>query len=302
MAYSNHYLYFTSRVDSRAVNRKVVESLIMAGAMDRLEGTRAEKFASIDIALKYGQQMQENRERNQVDLFGSSTNGESSMVPELVSAEDWSDSDSLQREKEVLGLYLTGHPLLKYAEDLEEFSNVDFSENLEELKLETVRLGGSIQDFKLHFDRKNNQMAFFKLECLGGQAEVLVFSSIFEKYKDLLDKDEIVFVCGKPTDTSDFSDLKIIADEIVPLEKARDYFSKLVNIRLEPDKMTPGDVDALFSLTQKFHGNCGLMFHVETRKGKNRKILSHNMRVSSSRDLMKKLRELYGKENIWVSN
>ena len=91
------------------------------------------------------------------------------MVPELVTAENWTDALSLQREKEVLGLYLTGHPLLKFAEDLEEFSNFDFSENMEELKLDKVRLGGSIQDFKLHFDRKNNQMAFFKLECLGGQ-------------------------------------------------------------------------------------------------------------------------------------
>jgi len=87
--------------------------------------------------------------------------------------------------------------LLKYAEDLEEFSNFDFSDNVEEIKLDNVRVGGSIQEFRLHFDRKNNQMAFFKLECLGGQAEVLTFSSVFEKYKDILGNDEIVFVSGK---------------------------------------------------------------------------------------------------------
>ncbi|MCH7611963.1 MAG: DNA polymerase III subunit alpha [Candidatus Marinimicrobia bacterium] len=293
---------FTSNVDLRAVNRKVLESLIMSGAMDSMNGTRAEKYASIDIALKYGQQIQENRLRNQVDLFGSATNGRHAMVPELLTAEDWTDTVSLQNEKEVLGLYLSGHPLLKFAEDLEEFSNFDFSENVGEIKLDNVRLGGSIQDFKLHFDRKNNQMAFFKLECLGGQAEVLVFSSVFEKYKDLLDQDEIVFISGKPTDTSDFSDLKIIADEIVALDKARDYFSKHVNIRIEPDKMNPEDVDALFSLIQQHHGNCGLMFHVGAKEGKGQKILSHNVRISSSREFIKKLREVYGKENIWVSN
>jgi DNA polymerase-3 subunit alpha len=293
---------FTSRVDLRAVNRKVLESLIMSGAMDSMKGTRSEKYASIDIALKYGQQIQENRHRNQEDLFGSTSNGQHAMVPELVAAENWTDALSLQKEKEVLGLYLTGHPLLKFAEDLEEFSNFDFSENMEELKLDKVRLGGSIQDFKLHFDRKNNQMAFFKLECLGGQAEVLVFSSIFEKYKDLLDKDEIVFVSGKPTETSDFSDLKIIADEIVSLDKARDYFSKQVNIRIEFDQMKPDDVDAIFSLAQQHHGNCGLMFHVEAKEGKGQRILSHNVRVSSNREFIKKLREVYGKENVWVSN
>ena len=164
---------FTSRVDLRAVNKRVLESLIMAGAMDSLAGTRAEKFATIDIALRYGQQIQENRHRNQVDLFGQASNGESSMVPELVNAESWSDSVSLQKEKEVLGLYLSGHPLLKYAEDLEEFSNFDFSENVEELKLDIVRIGGSIQEFKLHFDRKNNQMAFSNWNVLAVKPKYL---------------------------------------------------------------------------------------------------------------------------------
>jgi len=224
------------------------------------------------------------------------------MIPALVSAESWTDSVSLQKEKEVLGLYLSGHPLLKYAEDLEEFSNFDFTENVEELKRETVRIGGSVQELRLHFDRKNNQMAFFKLECLGGQAEILAFSSVFDKYKDLLDNDEIIFVSGRQTDTSDFSDLKIIADEIVALDKARDYYAKNVNIKFESEEMTPNDVDAIYILVQKYHGSCGLLFHVSVDKGKEQRIFAHNIRVSSGREFIKKLRDIYGKDNIWVSN
>jgi DNA polymerase-3 subunit alpha len=224
------------------------------------------------------------------------------MIPELVNAENWTDSVSLQKEKEVLGLYISGHPLLKHAEDLEEFSNFDFTENVEALKIETVRIGGSIQEFRLHFDRKNNQMAFFKLECLGGQAEILVFSSVFDKYKDLLDNDEIIFVSGRPTDTSDFSDLKIIADEIVALDKARDYYAKHVNIKFEPDEMIPDDVDAIYALAQKYHGSSGLLFHIAVNGGKDQRIFAHNIRVSSSREFIKKLRDVYGKDNIWVSN
>ncbi len=295
-------LDFTSRVSLRAVNKRVLESLVMAGAMDSLEGTRAEQFATIDIAIKYGQQIQENKHRNQEDLFGQVSNGQSAMVPNLVSADNWPDSVSLQKEKEVLGLYISGHPLLKHAEDLEEFSNFDFSENVEELKMETVRIGGSVQEFRLHFDRKNNQMAFFKLECLGGQAEILTFSSVFDKYKDLLDNDEIIFVSGRPTDTSDFSDLKIIADEIVSLDNARDYFSKNVNIKFEPDEMTPNDVDAIYTLAQNNHGSCGLLFHIPVVGGKDQRIFAHNIRVSAGREFIKKLRDLYGKDNVWVSN
>ena len=77
----------------------------------------------------------------------------------------------------------------------------------------------------MHFDRKNNQMAFFKLDCLGGQAEILAFSDTFSKYKQLIKNDSVVFVKGKPTDDTDFSDLKIIADEIITVDKARDIYS-----------------------------------------------------------------------------
>ncbi len=105
----------------------------MAGALDGLEGNRAQKYAVIETALKYGQTIQENKARNQVDLFGaSSTNGQDiSMVPSLPQTEEWSEPQLLENEKEVLGMYLSGHPLLKYAEDLEEFSNFDFSEKVD---------------------------------------------------------------------------------------------------------------------------------------------------------------------------
>ena len=76
-------------------------------------------------------------------------------------------------------MYISGHPLLKYADDLEEHSNFDFTEKINPRNQDKVRIGGAISDLKLHFDKKNNQMAFFKLDCLGGQAEILVFSSVF---------------------------------------------------------------------------------------------------------------------------
>ncbi|HCI15462.1 MAG TPA: DNA polymerase III subunit alpha, partial [Candidatus Marinimicrobia bacterium] len=172
---------FTANVSLKSVNRKVLESLNMAGALDGLEGNRAQKYAVIETALKYGQTIQENKARNQVDLFGaSSANGQdTSMVPSLPQAEEWSEAQLLEKEKEVLGMYLSGHPLLKYAEDLEEFSNFDFTDNIEQPNGSKVRIGGSICDVKMHFDRKNNQMAFFKLDCLGGQAEILAFSDTF---------------------------------------------------------------------------------------------------------------------------
>lgn len=295
---------FTANVSLKSVNRKVLESLNMAGALDGLEGNRAQKNGAIETALKYGQTIQENEARNQVDLFGGgSANGQDmSMVPQLPKAEEWSESQLLENEKEVLGMYLSGHPLLKYAEDLEEFSNFDFTEKVKGGNGEKVRVGGSITEVKMHFDRKNNQMAFFKLDCLGGQAEILAFSDTFAKYKELIKNDSVVFIAGKPTDDTDFSDLKLIADEIVTVEKARDIYSKNVNIRLEPNQMSPADVDALLSMAKDHKGGCGLMFHMAAERGKQRRIYAHNVKVSAHSSFLKKLRDTYGKQNVWVSD
>ena len=295
---------FTSNVNLKSVNRKVLESLNMAGALDALEGNRLQKHNSIDTALKYGQTIQQNKSRNQVDLFGSDNLGspDLSIVPQLSQSEEWAENTLLENEKEVLGIYLSGHPLLKYADELEEFSNYDFTDKVVANNEKTVRIGGSISELKMHFDRKNNQMAFFKLECLGGQVEILTFSDTFSKYRSLIANDAVVFVKGKPTDGSDFSDLKLIADEIIPLDKARDFYSKNVNIRLEPSKMSLDDVDSLYSMVKDHKGKCGLMIHISTNLKKDSRIFSHNIKVSSHASFLKKLRDNYGKENIWVSD
>ena len=295
---------FTSNVNLKSVNRKVLESLNMAGALDALEGNRLQKHNSIDTALKYGQNIQQNKSRNQVDLFGSDNLGspDLSIVPQLNQSEEWAENTLLENEKEVLGIYLSGHPLLKYADELEEFSNYDFTDKVVANNEKTVRIGGSISELKMHFDRKNNQMAFFKLECLGGQVEILTFSDTFSKYRSLIANDAVVFVKGKPTDGSDFSDLKLIADEIIPLDKARDFYSKNVNIRLEPSKMSLDDVDSLYSMVKDHKGKCGLMIHISTNMKKDSRIFSHNIKVSSHASFLKKLRDNYGKENIWVSD
>ena len=295
---------FTSNVNLKAVNKKVLESLNMAGALDTLKGTRSQKHNAIETALRYGQTVQENNARNQVDLFGSENLGSNdlSIVPTLDQTEEWVESKLLDNEKEVLGIYLSGHPLLKYADELEEFSNYDFTDKVVINDDKTVRIGGSISELKMHFDRKNNQMAFFKLDCLGGQVEILAFSDTFSRYRSLIDNNAVVFIKGKPTDESDFSDLKLIADEIIPLDKARDIYSKNVNIRLEPNKMSIDDVDNLYSLVKDHKGKCGLMLHISAKIKKDSRIFSHNIKVSSHPSFLKKLRDNYGKENIWVSD
>ena len=293
---------FTANVALKTVNKKVLESLIMAGAMDSLEGNRAQKFNEIEVALKYGQNEQDAKSKNQVDLFGGSqSNGTSdSMVPVLTQIEEWPESKMLENEKEVLGMYLSGHPLLKYADDLEEYSNFDFTDKINYHDQDKIRIGGAITDLKLHFDKKNNQMAFFKLDCLGGQAEILTFSSVFSKYKNLIKNDNVIFVKGKRTDETDFSDLKLIAEEVVTVENAREIYSKNVNIRIDLQK-AQFDVKEISKVSKDHPGKCGLMFHMATQNGRSQRIFAHKIKVSSNKSFLKNIRQICGKENVWVS-
>ena len=110
--------------------------------MDSLDGNRATKYSGIDLALRYGQNVQENKRRKQVDLFGSgATDGTSTLVPVIPRKEKWPESDRLEYEKEVTGMYVSGHPLLKYAAELEDMSTFDFSDGTENVIQEKNSFG-----------------------------------------------------------------------------------------------------------------------------------------------------------------
>ena len=291
-----------SRVDQQKVNKRVLESLIMSGSLDSLEGNRAENFLSVDDAIKYGQQMQSETNRNQVDLFGSkSEQSDLIKVPILQSAQDWSEKESLQKELEVLGTYISGHPLLEHSEDLEEFTTISFDEDQQISKNDMVTIGGMITRIVKRFDRRNRQMAFFDMDCLGGHAEIVTFSDCYDSYGDLIEEGSVVFVRGNPSDTSDFSDLKIISSEIIPVGDIRNRLSHRINIDLSSGKADANEIDDLMNMCKNNKGDCKLIFHLPNQ-GSSRplKVLAHNIKVSSANSFLVLLRSKYGKDNVWI--
>jgi DNA polymerase-3 subunit alpha len=270
--------------------------------MDSLEGNRAQQYASVDAAMKFAQQFQSEAHNDQFSIFNISGTSENPIhsIPKLPDLEDWNESEKLKKEKSLMGFYLTGHPLLKYADDLENFSNYDFSEQGENGQLLQVRLGGVIQNIRYHFDKKNQQMAFFTLDCLGGKADVLMFHKTFMSYKNLIEDENLVFIKGRPTTRLDEDTPKIIAEEVLSQEEAKNQYVKKVNILVEVDRMKVDDVDSLFKLAKENRGNSPLFFHVHEKKGDGKKILTHNIRVSSAQAFINKLRGLYGDKNVWV--
>jgi len=290
---------FVTKVDQRLVNKKVLESLILAGAFDSISPNRAQLFETVDIAISYGQQVDKASNKNQINLFSE----EEDLVkqPDLPNIEDWESQEKLSKEKEVLGLYVSGNPLLKYADTLEELSNYDFTEKKFLKENSLIRIGGAVSSFKLHYDKKNQPMAFFNLDCLGGQVESIIFHDAFEKYKEIISEGNIVFLVGNSTSQNDFSDLKIIVDEVVPINHAKKVLKlKEINIKIGK-KVTKDTIDEVHKYAMDNQGQSLFIVHMQNQDGSSRRIISKKIRVSSSNHFLIMLRDLLGESNVWIS-
>ena len=289
---------FISKVDQRLVNKKVLESLILAGAFDSINNNRAQLYEAIDIAINYGQQIDKQSNKDQINLFGEEEN--LIKVPKLPIIEDWENQEKLSKEKEVLGLYVSGNPLIKFADTIEELSNYDFSDKKIIKENSIIKIGGAITNFKLHFDKKNQQMAFFNLDCLGGQAEAIIFHDAFDKYKEIIKDNNIVFLVGHTSSQNDFADLKLIVDEVVPINHAKKVLKlNEVNIRL-PKNSSKDLMNDIVDLAKSNSGDHSFIVHIPSEKGSERKIVSKKMKVSNNNQFLILLRDLLGESNVWI--
>ena len=289
---------FILKVDQRLVNKKVLESLILAGAFDSLNSNRAQLFEAVDLAINYGNQVEKHSNKDQINLF--SEQEELVKIPELPLIEDWDNQEKLSKEKEVLGIYVSGNPLMKYADLIEGLSNYDFSEKKILKENAIVRIGGAIANFKLHFDKKNQQMAFFNLDCIGGQAEAIIFHDAFEKYKEIIKDNNIVFLVGHTSTQNDFADLKLIVDEVVPINHAKKVLKlNEVNIRL-PKNSSKDLMNEIVDLANQNKGDHSLIVYIPSENGQERKIVSKKIKVSNNNQFLILLRDLLGESNVWI--
>jgi len=292
---------FCKKVDSTTANRKILESLILAGACDSLEGNRAQQFDMVEKALKFGQKVQDEKSSMQSSLFG--TTGDVDMAePPLPEVEKWSKEQSLAKEKELIGFYLSGNPLEKYLDDLQEFNNVHTT-NFDFDKLpKEIRLGGIISEIKQLYDKKNNPWVILGLTDLHGKAEVFVFSESYEKLKQHIKEDNLVFVQGsQSTKNGDNNTIKIICETIFPLKEVRQKLSRNINLSIEHTQEDLSVIDNIKKTAEEYQGSCGLIVHLKDSKGYAQRIKAGKIRVTSSSELVRIFRGLLGDKNVWIS-
>ncbi|MCG8608456.1 DNA polymerase III subunit alpha [bacterium] len=288
---------FCERIDSRLVNKKVVESLIQAGAMDSLEGHRAQKMQVIETAINFAQSAQRDKLNRQAGLFDDDDTRIE--YPPLPTVARLSSSAALALEKELVGFYLSGHPLKNYEDQVKVLSTATL-DRLDTLKDgSSVRACGIITECKDILDRKNNPMAFATLEDFHGTAEVIVFSKVFEAHRDSIRLDALVAVCGR-TSTREDEETKILCDEIRPLEEAWEHYAKNLYLNMEVSSAEDPILTEVNQILQQNPGNSCLYINLKTPEAKEQIIRSKRIKVNPAPNVIMELRSLLGESNVWM--
>jgi DNA polymerase-3 subunit alpha len=252
---------FCSRVDLRLTNKRTIESLIQAGAFDSLHDNRAQLFGSVDRVASFGQGIQESSGRGQSTLFDSSSASVKVFSrPALPVVAEWMETEKLSREKALLGFYVSGHPLMKYADEIEAFASAKLGDPQSVKPNSTIRVCGIITNVKKMVDKRGNQMAFVSIEDFTGKAECIIFSDPFKKYGGILGSGSIIMVIGR-NDGNDEA-IKVIVNEVIPIEKVRERFAKSILLDVNLDSMDEGTIFELGKLLEKNRGNCVCYFNV----------------------------------------
>lgn len=216
-------LDFCLRVDLRLSNKRVIEHLIFAGAFDILPGNRAQKNTELEVIIEQALSKKRELETGQMGLFGLSVTQDEALDYAFQSLEDWSDKEKLEKEKEVMGFYVSAHPLDSYKKHLDRLSLTTFEKALLQMKEQnslqdvSVMIPGMIKTKRIITTKKGDKMAFVQCEDYTSSGEIVLFPSIFKKVEHWL-SEYTIFIIKGTVDQTNTSMCKILASEMVPLE------------------------------------------------------------------------------------
>ncbi|SHE76939.1 DNA polymerase III, alpha subunit [Fodinibius roseus] len=293
---------FARRIDSRICNKRTLESLIQAGAFDDFNKNRRQLLHNMEVIISYGSRVQEMENSNQSDLFGDGSGNASAIdEPVLEEIQPWSNIERLNKERELIGFYLSGHPLRKYEEDVEMFCShtLDAGE-LEQLNDRTdVRCAGIITQVKRVTDKKGRPFAFLQMEDLHGTVEVIAFNEVYDRNLGMIQVDTLVVVDGS-IDTRRGKP-QIIANSFERIESMREKYQDQIELKLDIDTSQIGEEELheMASLFEQNLGQTNVRFNVLSREAK-RPFVMHVRKfvVDPNEELMGGLKSLLGKGSV----
>ena len=290
---------FCERVDASVLNKRMLESLIAAGAFDCMGGSRRGTSEALEQALGAGQRFQEDARRGQGSIFdmmgddGGGSGGAAvvTRVRPAVSELEWERDDLLKREKEVLGLYVSSHPLTPLRSQLARKVDAPLRDfpNLRDGQIVTV--GGIIAGVRQLVTKRGDTMAFVELDDVTDSIEVIVFAKTWETAREVLRPDSIVLIKGRVERKSD-TEVKLMAMEATPFEAVADF--GVVKLRVDARQAPATIVDELKSLIGEYPGEAPVELMIDTTSGARVLRFGTDFRVRADGDFIAEARALLG--------
>lgn len=285
------------RVDLRQVNKKTLEGLAASGAMDAFEGHRKQFIAALDDAIKFAHQSQLNRAAGQNSLFGETTETAMELSPQLPFLEAWSRGETLRNERELIGLYVSGHPLDEYGPIVRTFSTASFKD-LEKLEPDKeYRFCGIITEVQKRYAKNGKPYAFITLEDFDAAGEITIFSNQFERIGPYLQTDELVMVMAKLEKRE--RGVSLIAKDMIPMWQAQERFIKSILLRLNPEVIPVEQMHHFKEVCDRNKGGTRLYFDLlNPISGRAIRLKSRLCVIDPSPDVLRTMERIFGPENV----
>jgi DNA polymerase-3 subunit alpha len=292
---------FCRRVDMRKVNRRVLESLVKAGAFDSFGAHRASLMASLNKATQIAEQHRRDKDSGQNDLFGLGVAADSHKDEPLEKAAEWSEEHTLQAEKETLGLYLSGHPIDRYQGELKEFiptriNELDAPESKGYQRNEkAVLTAGLIVGIRTMKSKNGSRMAFITLDDQSGRLEVRVFADVYEQYQSFIQPDKLVVIQGKIGQDNFTGGLVATAEKVFDITSAREIYGRALRLQVKTVEATDNWIEQLRTVLTPFKGGgVGLELNYHNGTATTLISLGEEWQITPSDTLMQQLSHLLG--------
>jgi DNA polymerase-3 subunit alpha len=291
---------FCRRVDLKKVNKRAMEALIRAGAMDKLGAGRAQLMASIDKAVQQADQQSRNDAAGMMDMFGemleSSGEGEDPYA-DVANVREWPEKERLKGEKDTLGIYLTGHPFDEYEREVRRFVRnaiADLKPNKS-----PQRVAGLVVAQRTMKTRTGSTMCFITLDDRSARIEATLFSEAFFENRELLQSDQVIVVEGQVSHDDYSGQMKMRVSSVMDVATARQQFSRGIRLALHAEQLQNGLLDKLDDTLRPFR-NEGSPVWIEysSAEARTRIELGESWRVQPDDNLLFELRHLVGEKSV----
>ncbi|WP_445777406.1 DNA polymerase III subunit alpha [Shewanella sp.] len=293
---------FCARVDLKKLNKRVIEKLILAGALDTLGPHRAAMMATLPEAISAAAQHAKAEAIGQHDMFGLLNSEPEDSKQNFVQCTPWPDKIWLEGERETLGLYLTGHPINQYLKELKQYTNGRLKDIHPTERGKTVKAAGLVVATRVMITKRGSKMGLVTLDDKSARLEIMLFTEPFEKFGHLLEKDRIL-ICEGDVSFDDFSGgNRMNARNVIEIGEARSHFAKAVEINVQGNDVTPQWLEQFEqTLTPWRNGAVPVVINYVKPEASGKITLGDEWRVNPSDELMLSLESMLGSNNVKIT-